>query len=241
MFFRYGAYQHPDNEVLLQSFEQIPVFSERGLRKETLYRMSVTGDIIADGQAAIASRITELVAAYAYDGRNAALYHDDGTITRHAILNDAENNLTGTRILHRSWPRGDPGEYATFRHFAITFGAVFRELDSQITRFREEVRVAGTAGPRIRVTTTLTGPPRAYRLARRTPVTIVQSGFIMGFDGVPDGALPGPLYPALELVEQRRIERISGTFRGRQTTERGLSYSYTMLSPESVNPIPNEY
>jgi len=239
MFFRYGPYQHPDDEVLLQSFEQIPVRSPRGTRREVLSRMRVTGDIIATGQDAIAARIDELVLAYAEDYRDAALYHDDGTITRHALLNNVVQNATGVQITHRSWPRGDPAEYATYRHFSIGFQARYTELDSDLMEYRESVRKMGSGGPMYGFVTMSSGPPRRQTIADQTPVRIIQSGYAVGYSTYPLVYVPGPLYPDLEFVHLREVGIVTPSFAGQRWTDYTVSWRYEMASPVNVNPVPN--
>lgn len=239
MFFRYGNYQHPDDEVLLQSFEQIPIRSNRGGRRESLYRMRVAGDIIADGQAAISARITELVVAYSEDYKDAALYQDDGTITRHALLNNVAQNISGVQITHRSWPRGDPAEYATYRHFSIGFQARYTELDSNLVEYREGLSKFGTGGPSVNVVTMLSGPPRFRQLANQTPIQLIQSGRATGYFDYPFAYIPGPIYPDLEHQDRREITYISPQFNGRGYTDYTVSWRYVMTSPVNVNPVPN--
>lgn len=239
MYLQYGSYQHPQDEALLQSFEVIPRLSRRNRRMETLYRMRVTGERKASGQAAITSSIQELVNAYSDDGQSVALFQDDGTITNHALIQTDPNNVSGVKIVQRSWPRGDPGEYATYRRFAITFEAVFRELESELLEYRERTRIIGNGGASVSVFPVSTGPPRVQQIAERTPVLLIQEGFAVGYDGFPEAYVPGPLYPALVLNPRVRLVRHSPRFKGRKFAEYAVHWSYQMMAPQFIDAVPN--
>lgn len=240
MFFRYGPYQHPDNEVNLTSFEVIPRRSERGRQMTVHYRMHLLGELIHCGQADIHTAIQQLIAAYAYDNMgDAGLFHDDGTPTRHYIPQNHQDNLTGVRVTHRSWPKGDAAEYATLRTFYIVLEADFRYLEGELTAWQEVVRTTGNCGPRWDYFESQNDLPRPEILNRYTVQTIVQSGSAVGFDGWPMLHVPGPLYPSQELEYLREITPYSPKFMGQQWAEYPIEWKYVMRSNQPLASFPH--
>jgi hypothetical protein len=239
MFFRYGAHQHPANEVNLVNFEAHRRFNERGHQTTILYRMFITGELQYVGQAAIHAAIQEFLAAYAIPNQNAGLYHDDGTPTRHLLVANDPNNLTGNRVLVHAWPRGEPEEYATTRTFHVTIEAEYRAIEAELQAWFERVRVIGHGGIRYRWLEFAQGPPQRQIVNLQSMQELVQEGFAVGFDGYPLIHVPPPLYPALELPDLRQITTDAPTYRGNAFTNFRMEWRYVMQSPVHVNGFPH--
>lgn len=254
MFFRYGSHQHPNDEVQLRSFEQIPRFSSgpggRNLRFETLYRMTVDGELQNTtattpqaSQTLLSTKIAELVDAYKYDHKDAGLFEDNGALTRHALLEagDTGNNMTGVQILARSWPTGDPAEYATFRKFSITFGGIYAEVDSQILAYHDEIHNVGDAGPTWKHIVVQRGPARVQLFSQFQIQHIVQSGFVTGYEGWPEIRVPPPVSPTENHSEAMELERIGPVFRGRKYSHYTMRWLYRMTSNVKRDYIPTQH
>lgn len=247
MYFKYGGYLHPKNEVVLAGFLVHPVYSDRGRRTSMMYEMHLKGEICindpsittpAQMQAAIKVRINEIIDAYRLNYQDAMFLHDDGvTPTPHCLLNS--NSLSGVQLITRSWPKGDQAEYATSRTFHLAFRSEQLDPESELVYYHETLRFIGTGGPRYVVTDTATGPPRYDLVNLRTHQTITQVGTAVGLEGYPLVDIY-PLYPQWEHLERR--EYILGTPRSRRNgwTHYPIQWAYHFSLPTGTNgaPIP---
>jgi hypothetical protein len=216
----YGSHSHPTAEANLVQFDAIERRSPRGHRIETTYRAHVVGELIYDGQGNLHPRIAELIAAYGIPNQSFTFRHDDGTPTSHRIPSDAEdpNNITGVRIIHRNWPKGDPAEYATLRTFYLVVEATFRDPEdgvvSPLVDFHQSVESVGIAGIRRRWIEYDVGSAEEQLVNQLTTQRLIQSGYAVGYSSWPTP--PGPLFPDNELTDLRRVR---------------TDWSYVMESP----------
>lgn len=240
MYVTFGSYRHPSNECNLTSFESITRYSERNRRMTTKQRMHISGELIYTGQAALAPRIAELIDAYAIEDQTLCLWHDDGTQTRHRLESSAQNanNISGVKIAYRSWPKGEPEEYATARTFYIIAEATYRDLDGELIDYHDRVRIRGTTGPRRRFMEFATGPARAQITNQSTLQEIVQEGYAVGFDGWPLGFVPGPIWPTNELVDERVIDHAAPSYAGAAFTHYRTNWRYVMVHNTNVGGFP---
>jgi hypothetical protein len=205
----YNGYQHPENEVNLASFLVRPLYSSRHRRTLVRYEAHLTGEIIIDdtdtttelAQAKLTTRINELVNAYGVNGGDYILLDNQGNQTRHSLISG--DSLSGVRVEHRSWPKGDPAEWATHRTFYIVLVAEYVEAESQIVSWQERVQVVGNGGPDWEMRRVRFGLPRPQLLSNFTPVSVVQQGEAVGLQGYP--IPPGPIFPAWEHEQLRQI------------------------------------
>lgn len=236
-YFQYGSHVHPEGEVILTAYEVVPRYSDRGRRREAIYRMHIVGELIATGNDLL-PKIQQLIDAYSVDDVDAVLYMPDGTPTRHALYVNDPGNISGVHVTHRSWPKGDAAELCTTRSFYIRLEAVQVEPTSQLVWFQESIRTIGTTGPEWTLIPQASGPPIQQIIYQQTPQTIIQSGMCVGLQGYPLGFVPGPVLPALEHLNERVIEKISPHFRGRQFTDYGIRWAYKMSTPVAQDLYP---
>lgn len=245
MYLKYGGYQHPDNEARLMAFIVKPGYSQRGKRLTTVYEMhvqieiclplSMAGATTAEAQSHINDRIVELISVYENNYQDVSFHHDDGTKTRHSL--DNANSLTGVRITHRTWPKGDGDEYATTRTGYVVFQAEYLTPDSQIVLFREVVRNIGTGGPRWRVQELETGNPIVVPLNQRTAQRVIQSGVAVGLQGyVLDYMIP--LWPQFEHLDLREVSPATPRANGQGYTHFPISWTFHMTLPAAANNFP---
>jgi hypothetical protein len=245
MYFKFGSYQHPDNEVNLTTYEVTTQRSPRGRPMKTTIRLHINGQLQAAGQSALNTKIAELIDVYSQSNmdQDCGLYHDDGTVTRHKLESSNTNsaNLTGVRLVHRSWPRSEPEEYATCRSFYIVLEAVYRDLESQLIDFHERLYGIGTTAPAFLWTLLASGRPKRQMIHTWTLQTLVQEGYATGFDGWPVNFLygPGPLFPALEDQERRTIYRTGPRYLGRAFANYRIDWRYIMHSDTDLDPYPH--
>lgn len=200
-------------------------------------RATISGELQYDTQAELTTKIRELITAYENEYQDFALYQDDGTMTTHAILNSHPDNMTGTRIVSRSWPLGQPAEYATCRTFRIVIEADFASAVDQLLSFSETVQFSGNGGPRWRMAIPFRGLPVPRPVSQFSPQTIIQSGSCIGFQGYPVAAPPSLLPNWLD--NDSTVDRLTGpTFQGQQYAYYGREWSYTHIAPTAQNVVP---
>lgn len=234
MFFRYGSFQHPNNEVNLASFTQRRIASDRGQERLVRKTMQLQGVFIASTQAAIKTGILAREAAYATWGRDAALFHDDGTISAHSLVNS--ESVGGVRVLAVDFPEGNGAEYATQRSFSITLEADFITTAAPIS-FQETLRFTGTGGRRTVIIETLRGSPQKQVVNNRTIQRVVQSGSSVGELAYP--TVPPPIFPGGELQERREIVPSSPRRQGDDFIEWPVSWIYHFAFTSPVSGVPH--
>lgn len=232
-YFTYGAYQHPNAEVNLAKMSIAYRMSPRGRRMERVDTMHLFGQFCEDSTAEVMARIDELINAYSFDYNDAGLYLDDGTATRHKLVNT--DSISGVRVLHRSWD-GSPEELATTRTFDIVLQATYPDNETQLLEWNETVETVGTGGPRFDVVDTYFGP-YAQLVAQSTAQRIVQSGSAVGYTAYVD--FPAPLYPANEHLDRRTLTRGSGKQRGLIATHFPCRWNYFFSLAAPQSPLPS--
>lgn len=158
MYFKYGNYQHGNNEVALARYEILPRRSRLGIRESTIFSMNIVGELQvttpgatpAIAQAELTTKIQNLIAAYSEDYKDAGFYQDDNTPTPHVLLNNHADNMTGNIITRRNWPIGDQAEYASKRTYSISIQAEFRNSYNQIVDYSDSILRLGDGGSIIR-------------------------------------------------------------------------------------------
>lgn len=259
MNFVYGSFAHPSHEVNLVKMEIEPVFSPRGDRFAAWYKLHIIGEIqltpaedaaardpnpaieAVNRQALFHPKIAALIDTYSVNYQHCGLLHDNGSQTRHYLNNAAPNNISGNRVLYRSWNRGDGDEYATVRTFYIVIGAMFDEADSGLYAYREEIQIHGTGGPSWEWVEGQTVAPTQQAVFGLTRQVIDQYGSIVGVNTWPIGNVPPPLFPAWEQPHKRVQKYEYPKWFGNQYRLFGYQWSYHMESPAGQVAIPNLY
>ena len=245
--FFFGNYVHPVGEVYPRSIEGRPLFTDENVRWATAIRYNVGGDFCADPltpltPTQISAKIDALDAAYSEDYKDFG-FRLDGVNSAHFIENDGEFNLSGNRVLSRSWDHRGPNEYANTRSFSMTIGCTIQDSYSQIVQFREQIAMRGTGGERWTYRPRWTGEPIRESIHEQTPVELFQEGFIVGLNFLPEP--PDPWWPDEEVKPDRFIQRISPRFHGHidfdRGTHYGLRYRYRFLRATTDEQEPREW
>lgn len=231
-FFKWGAYDHPNNEVNLAKMSISYKLSPRGRRMERVERMHLHGQFCEDTTAEVMTRIDELINAYQLDYQDGGLYLDDGTPTRHVIQNG--ESISGSKVIHRSWD-GGPDELATTRTFDIVLETIYPDDESGLVSWEESVETIGNGGPSFNIINTYFGP-RAQQTALVTAQRVIQSGVAVGYIAYVEP--PAPLYPAYLHNERVRFRRGSGQMRGQIATHYPTAWTYQMTLPTAESPLP---
>lgn len=234
MFLRYGNYQHDAGECVLTIFQEA-ILSERGTQTAIRETWEINGRIHATDQAAVSAAQATLIAAYAVNGQDAGFYLDDGSPTNHVLVN--ANSLYGIKVIKPpSFPKGDGGEFSTYRNYQIVLMAEFPYYGdgaSVLLNYAESISFQGVGGPVWHYLETLNGPPQAQTIRQMSVMRAVQSGFAEALGTYP--GFPGPIWPELEHQEQRTI---TYELPNDKYNKRVVRWSYHFSSDAAMNGFP---
>ena len=228
--FFYGDYEHEKGEVYPQAIQVIPRINDDGVRWASLYRMQVAGDFCSsDGTqltvAQISTRISALNDAYQFDYKDCGFKDPDGNLTPHRMDTNDVYNLSGNRIVRRSWDNVMPTEYANTRSFSVTIESLFQENYTEILAFREATTKRGTGGPIWKMYNLWDGTPYKEFITNTSKVTHVQTGTIIGMNTWPDPLLYAPPYwPDEEMEWLRTITQTSPRNHGHPSFQKATHY-----------------
>jgi hypothetical protein len=246
LIFEYGSYQHERGEVYPQMIEIMSVDSDRGYRWAFDYRMQIAGNFCQAPDnpltpATIDAKILALTNAYANDYQDFGFLFGDLSRTSHYMETDHVDNLSGNKVLSRSWDYQSPAEFANTRSFQIRLGAKIFSSYSSILYFQETVSQRGTGGPRWNYQERWQGIPIREDITQRTAVEIYQRGIVVGANSFVQP--PPPWWPDDEQQEFRYIERVSPRLHGHpsfaKATHHTVRYSYKFMMAVSPNQNPN--
>lgn len=185
MYLTYG------NTLTFTAGEAWPVFfgqqrryNPRGMAQSVVKTMQVEGTIIASGQAAINTRVGQILTALELEGGSAIFHMDTGADT-HIALPSAGSR--GVRILQNTLTMEEgKAHFATGLPFSITFEAEYpiADLDPYV-EYQETITRAGTGGPRKVWQELDFGVSIEQIVSTNTPVTYTQQGFAVGASGYP--------------------------------------------------------
>lgn len=203
MILKYGAYAHALGEATIV-ISTSALATPRGGKIGQRERWEIAGFLQAATQADLTRAIDALKAAYAIDGQELAIYLPDGvTRTSHVLGASRARVVSGP-----SFPEGRGAEYSTYRSYQIVIEADMPTWAAGAAPlvWEESLSFSG-GGARFVYLTTLAGPPQRQRVAQATTFRVTQAGRAIGEVAYP--APSGPLWPAAEHIDQRRIERHS--------------------------------
>jgi hypothetical protein len=230
----YGGHTHPDNEVNLVRTDFRTQLSPRGKKLNFQATFHLFGEIQGTGST-LTTNARNTMLAYHSDYRDFR-YTVDGVLA-HEMLSSSSDCISGVRVIHRSFPKGDAAELATKRTFSVTLQATYDTSEDDLVFWQERIDYIGNTGPRYEIIETFNGPISVLT-ATRTVQRIIQSGKAVGYFTyvLP----PGPYAPGNEHEDQRRVSLTSGTNVGQAirffTTDWHYFYSfgtYTELFPQS--------
>ncbi len=211
-FFVYRGVQFENGLIDLTRMNIRYAHSPRGYRVKRIDTLYLRGEIMADGASDVLEQVQQVIDAFDEDYGSARLYLDDGTPTQHGLENDSQFNLTGVKVIERSWPKGGVEELANMRTFQVTLEAEYADNETQLLEWSETLEYYGNTGPRFEVVDTYFGPYTNLQCLR-TAQRIVQTGYALGFTA--NVLPPGSFAPALEHVDRRYVKLGSGKQQGR--------------------------
>ena len=242
--FFYGDYEHLVGEVYPAKIEVIPKFSPDGVRWATQYTFRLKGTFVDVepelDPSGVDTKIGTILNAYKDDYKDCGFKLPDGTLTKHYMKSNDQYNLSGNRVVYRSWDHESPTEFANTRSFSIGIGSLWRNSYDNILSWTEATEKTGTGGPIREVRTTWNGTPYMYTIANRSKVTHVQQGEIVSLDTW--ATPPAPYWPNEELVHLRVIQQNSPKFWGDPSYTKPThfvtryKYIFQRIGPSPVQP-----
>jgi hypothetical protein len=180
VYIKYGGFTFGHGEATLSSIDVVTNHSARGFRQTQTVRFDIEGEVCAgiSDSGDITTRLQQIETAFAFDGYDFGLFHDDHSPTVHYLESNHVNNLTGNQVLYTKYPGAYGGEYVNGRMFAIGVGAEMLSIETPLLQYHDSMRQIGNGGADAR----WRWHPRFRRwvvdvLAPRTAVTYVHSGF----------------------------------------------------------------
>jgi hypothetical protein len=223
----YGSYEHPVGEVYPRNIEVRPLQSDMGVRWGTVFRMSVAGSFVNQSPELtpkqVGTRIQDMKDAYRDDYKDCGFKHSDGTLTPHRIVNADPFNLSGTKIVHRSWDNVYPTEYANTRSFSVTVQSLYLSEYNDVVYFHETTQKIGTGGEVWRLYNQWDGTPVRETVFNTSKVIHVTRGTIVGLYTWPTP--PPPLWPLEEQEWKRQIVYGSPKHHGDLSFLKGTHYA----------------
>jgi hypothetical protein len=178
---RWGGYSFDDNVVNLVQFSRMTKYSERNKRLQYIVSAQCFGEL----QGTLTEQLEDMAAmenALRQEGQS--FYYSVNDSIVHSILNTADC-ISGTRIVQRSFPKGDGAEFANRRSFSFTVQAIFDATSGEdLISWQETVELIGNGGPDFYVVRTAFNPI-AIITSPITEIKIRQTGLAVGYTSYP--------------------------------------------------------
>lgn len=236
MYLTYGNYTFPSGECRIVINKQAR-YSPRGTLDVTVETWTVSGTIIASTQADIRTAINSLQSALSTNNQNVVFYHDDGTMSSHALL--MSQAAGGIRVTGLSFPEWKGGQYATGRTYQFTVEAQYPNTAPEILSYQETLQFIGSGGPRYAYLELINGSPQRQQVSSQTLFRATQSGNAIGKGAYP--IFPAPLWPQLEDGEARVRSLTGGEYIGGVLTNFGIQWGYSFTSDVPLFGLPTIY
>lgn len=238
MFFRYGNYAHPSNEVNLTTVRD-NIYDDARRPIGYKERWTIVGQLQANTPALVAAAQANLDIQYTQRAQVAGLFFDDGSSTPHFW--NAGATLGGIRVVTPpGYPDGTRIQFVNARDYVIMLEAEFFSLAVNNTiAFTETIDFLGDGGARIVMIETRNSIPQIQQVSQATGVVLVQSGSAMGRFFYPPR--PAPLFPQyLNSPDTKRNKKDPSYIRDTYINY-PISWSYTMLLPVNTDIQPHYY
>ena len=227
LVFFYGDYEHSPGEVYPEKIEVIPRYSEEGIRWGATYNWRVAGNFLQDTtteftEYTLDPKIDELRLAYNVNYKDCGFKHNDGTMTKHFMDNDDDANLSGNRVMYRSWDNKGPTEYANTRSYSISIASTWLAAETNLLSWSESTTRIGDGGPIWELRNTWQGQPYKYIVSQNSKITHIQEGTITTVDGW--SAPPAPYWPNDEITSQQMVKQFSPRQHGDQNYSKQTHY-----------------
>ena len=247
--FFWGDHTHAAGEVYPREISYLPLISPRGRRWGTRARFNIEGNFNAPTDEPLTpelvnQKIATLENKYSQDYKDCGFRFADNTLTQHVLTSNSQFNLTGNRVLYRSWLHKSAAELANTRSYAITIGADFLDSTQNLIEFQERVRFLGDGTADWDFRQRWIGDPERVEYSEKTPIRVIQQGTLVSILPYPNP--PDPLWPDNIQGKHTVIERTSphdhGNPAGDRLTHYRVSWTYRFAFIATMpTGNPNEY
>ncbi|MDB5308146.1 MAG: hypothetical protein JWO38_2348 [Gemmataceae bacterium] len=211
-----------------------PVLASSGRPIRYVAQIEVKVWLIGNGQADLTAQENTLNAALLVPYQNLVLYQDTGFPTGTNLINPA--SISGVRVVEGPSYENDArdGEYVTQRtcRFVCEAEYVVPGAAAAMLSFTESVSINGTGGPVFRWRPLINAPPVRQIIYPASTVKATQAGSAVGHLGYPP--VPPPLWPDVEMVDQRSVTAGSPRRLGQGFVEWPVQWRYTF---EAYGPL----
>ena len=194
---------HSGGEARIEVVESHTVNYARGIRKSTMSRHTLTGEVIVADTGDVTNNANALTAAVetfenalSNNYRDFGLYLPDGSTLTHMKLFD-NGSVGGTRVLSLAYPEGAGAEYVLQRKFTAVIEAEYEDPNFAATgglvAYQETLQFPRNGWPTIVWQELVSGPPQAQTVTEQTTHVATQKGSATGYRSYP---IPNaPLWP----------------------------------------------
>jgi len=233
--FKYGAYTTDDGDARLTSHEITAAMTHRGNRWGEWHRLHVEIELQAASATALHASMVAFNAAFSQNDQTAVLLFPDGTETEHKLDQASPSNYSGNKVIRLSWDNDDAGQLVNARTARVTIAALFRNPDSAILAYHDEIRTTGDAESYVKWVGRPQDVPVPQTIFKSTIREIIQSGRIITLDTWAFGNIPQPILPNRPYFQgqEKKIKRTSPRWVGNNYIDYGVEWYYRMLVPEN--------
>ena len=242
--FKYGSYEHPENEVNMSRYEVTTMRSRRNNQMYKLYRLHLTGVIKAtqDDTPSLKTRIEEIIEAYRDDLLSGdAIFTVDGVETPHHLKQSQSSS--GIRVKYRSWPEGGAAEWANCRTFTIILESLQVEYpdaanNPQIVWLQDTITSVGNTASIWKYRPNQAGQQRRRIIYPHGTQKVIREGNAVGLQGYVSAFLGrGPLGLSHEHQEQRTRSFGSPVWQGSEYHNCPFKWRYVYESNQTSGDI----
>jgi hypothetical protein len=143
---KYGSFEFEPYECSL-AMHVTTVFSPRGFQKTKRVQVELEGEVCVSGdEYDVSTRLATIQAAMDVNFEDISLLHTDGSPSRHVLISNHVDNLTGNHVTNLSYPQTLGNEYANGRKFRYLIEAELLSAESNIVEWHDSITFEGNAG-----------------------------------------------------------------------------------------------
>ncbi len=212
LIWKWGDYEHPVGECYPAAVSIERHVSDQNVRWASTFRIKVAGSLTGDSASDLNTKMDAMIVAYSDDYKDCGFYWpDDGAgpdvATPHVMVTNNKWNLTGNRIIQRSWDSQYDTELVNTRSFSFIVEAMFVDFDRENLHASETVKQVGTGGEVWKMYNRFSAAPEKVTVQDNSRVTYTQQGKIVNLFNRP--AVPAPYWPTYLHEEKTVITRYS--------------------------------
>jgi hypothetical protein len=237
----YGSYYHAPGECEL-SFKRYALTGDSKNPYAERIDVDITGTLVGTGVADINAQMSQLIQAYAYNGRDFRVIDSNGANHRLSIISSATNGGIMVTI-PPSFPTNKNAAGVTYMIYQIQLQAEIPVTSpaTVLDKFEEQLTFSG-GGPVVEYLETRVGLPQKQIPTLHTIYRATQEGSAIGYYTTP--LVPRPIWPSLMTkapVINKQGGRLVGSGNARQYMFKGVRWQYTYASAFPMFGTPNNW